>query len=39
MQRRRDFLKDVDDRDEMVALALELGYAGMKPDELVISPI
>ena len=27
MERGRDFLEDVDDRDEMVALALEFGYA------------
>jgi len=39
MQRGRDFLEDVDDRDEVIALALQLGYAPVQPDELVISPI
>ena len=31
MERGGDFLQDVDDRDEMVALALQLGYAGAQP--------
>ena len=39
VKRGRDFLQDVDDGDEVVALALKLGYASMQTDELVISPI
>ena len=34
---RRDLLQDVDDRDEMVAFALQLGYAGAQPSDFVIS--
>ena len=39
MERGGDFLQDVDDGDQMVALALKLGYASLQTDELVISPI
>ena len=37
MEGRRDLLQDVDDRDEMVAFALQLGYAGAQPSDFVIS--
>ena len=36
MERRRDLLQDVDDGDEMVALALQLGYAAAQPRHFVI---
>ena len=39
MERGGDFLQDVDDRDEVVALALQLGYPRAEPGDLVISPI
>ncbi len=39
MERGGDFLEDVDDGDEVVALALQLGYARAKTSDLVISPI
>lgn len=34
-----DLLQDVDDRNQVVALALEFGYAGLETEELVIPPI
>jgi hypothetical protein len=39
VERGRDLLQDVDDRDEMVALALQLGYAGAQPADLILSAI
>ena len=39
MQRGGDFLQDVDDRDEMVAFALQLAYASAKARDLIIPPI
>lgn len=39
MERRGDFLQNVDDGDEMVALALQLGYAGAQPADLIVSAI
>ena len=38
VRRRRDFLQNVDDRDEVVALALELCYPRAKASDLVIAP-
>ncbi len=37
MEGRRDFLEDVDDGDEVVALALQFGYARVQSDQFVIS--
>ena len=39
VQRRRDLLQDVDDRDEVVALALQLGYARAQPRDFIVPPI
>lgn len=36
---RRDFLQDVDDRDQVVALALQLGYASAQPSDFIVPPI
>ena len=39
VKRGGDFLQDVDDRDEVVALALQLGYARAQPADLILSAI